>query len=99
MMPWKVLASRVGFVFTWLVGYSALLGPVAGILMVDYFLVRGTRLNTRELFNENGEYSYTSGWNMAALVAPLVGVLPNLPRFPHTPFPAAFPDEPPFFNT
>ena len=72
MMPWKILATTQGYIFTWLVGYSALLGPVAGILMVDYFLIRGTRLNTRELFNENGEYSYTGGWNIAAIVALLV---------------------------
>ncbi len=45
MMPWKILATTQGYIFTWLVGYSALLGPVAGILMVDYFLIRGTRLD------------------------------------------------------
>jgi NCS1 family nucleobase:cation symporter-1 len=99
MMPWKILATTQGYIFTWLVGYSALLGPVAGILMVDYFLIRGTRLNTRELFNENGEYSYTGGWNIAAVVALLVGVLPNLPGFLHTAFPASFPNVPAFFNT
>ena len=65
MMPWKILATTQGYIFTWLVGYSALLGPVAGILMVDYFLIRGTRLDQRELFDENGEYSYTGGWNIA----------------------------------
>lgn len=99
MMPWKILATTQGYIFTWLVGYSALLGPVAGILMVDYFLIRRTRLDTRELFNENGEYSYTGGWNMAAVVAMLVGVLPNLPGFLHTAFPASFPNVPDFFNT
>ncbi len=52
MMPWKILATTDGYIFTWLVGYSALLGPVAGILMVDYFLIRGTRLDTRALFDE-----------------------------------------------
>src|SRR5258705_352041 len=54
MMPWKILATTQGYIFTWLVGYSALLGPVAGILMVDYFLIRGTRLDHHELFDENG---------------------------------------------
>ena len=46
MMPWKILATTQGYIFTWLVGYSALLGPVAGILMVDYFFIRGTRLDS-----------------------------------------------------
>ncbi|MFX6010928.1 cytosine permease, partial [Acinetobacter baumannii] len=81
MMPWKILATSEGYIFTWLVGYSALLGPVAGIMMVDYFLIRGTRLNARELFDEHGEYTYTGGWNLGAVVALAVGVLPNLPGF------------------
>jgi NCS1 family nucleobase:cation symporter-1 len=99
MMPWKILATTQGYIFTWLVGYSALLGPVAGILMVDYFFIRGTRLDQRELFDEDGEYSYSGGWNVAAVVALLVGVLPNLPGFLHTAFPASFPGVPVFFNT
>jgi NCS1 family nucleobase:cation symporter-1 len=99
MMPWKILATTQGYIFTWLVGYSALLGPVAGILMVDYFFIRGTRLDQRELFDEDGEYSYSNGWNVAAVVALLVGVLPNLPGFLHTAFPASFPGVPVFFNT
>ncbi|MGF6753718.1 NCS1 family nucleobase:cation symporter-1 [Paraburkholderia sp. GAS334] len=99
MMPWKILATTQGYIFTWLVGYSALLGPVAGIMMVDYFLIRGTRLDHHELFDENGEYAYTGGWNMAAVVSLAIGVLPNLPGFLHTAFPAAFPNVPEVFNT
>ena len=99
MMPWKILATTQGYIFTWLVGYSALLGPVAGILMVDYFLIRGTRLDPRELFDEHGEYSYTGGWNIGAVVALVIGVLPNLPGFLHTAFPASFPNVPAIFNT
>jgi len=91
MMPWKILASTQGYIFTWLIGYSALLGPVAGIMVVDYFLIRGTELNQRALFTEGGEYSYEKGWNLAAVIAMLVGVLPNVPGFLHSAFPAAFP--------
>ncbi|KVF66990.1 NCS1 family nucleobase:cation symporter-1 [Burkholderia vietnamiensis] len=99
MMPWKILATTDGYIFTWLVGYSALLGPVAGILMVDYFMIRGTRLDTRALFDERGDFSYTRGWNPAALTALAIGVLPNLPGFLHTAFPASFANVPAFFNT
>jgi NCS1 family nucleobase:cation symporter-1 len=99
MMPWKILATTHGYIFTWLVGYSALLGPVAGIMMVDYFLIRGMRLDHRELFDENGEYAYTGGWNIAAVVALAIGVLPNLPGFLNTAFPAAFPNVPDVFKT
>ncbi|MBU9193928.1 NCS1 family nucleobase:cation symporter-1 [Burkholderia gladioli] len=99
MMPWKILATTDGYIFTWLVGYSALLGPVAGILMVDYFLIRGTQLDARALFDAAGPFSYVRGWNPAALVALAAGVLPNLPGFLHVAFPAAFPNVPAFFNT
>ncbi|QCP49992.1 nitrate reductase [Trinickia violacea] len=99
MMPWKILATTQGYIFTWLVGYSALLGPVAGIMMVDYFFVRGTKLDHAELFDENGEYAYTGGWNIAAVVALLIGVLPNLPGFLNTAFPAAFPNVPDAFKS
>src|SRR5262249_23601445 len=43
-MPWKILASTQGYIFTWLVGYSALLRPVAGIMLVDYYALRGIQL-------------------------------------------------------
>jgi NCS1 family nucleobase:cation symporter-1 len=102
MMPWKILASTQGYIFTWLIGYSALLGPVAGIMMVDYFLIRGTELNQRALFTEGAEYSYEKGWNLAAVAAVaamLAGVLPNLPGFLHNAFPIAFPHVSELFQT
>ncbi len=80
-MPWKILESTQGYIFTWLIGYSALLGPVAGIMLVDYYLLRKTELKVHELFEPNGEYSYRNGWNPVALFALIAGVLPNLPGF------------------
>ena len=80
-MPWKILASTQGYIFTWLIGYSALLGPVAGIMLVDYYFLRGMRLDTRQLFEERGEYAYRNGWNPAALIALILGVVPNVPGF------------------
>jgi len=98
-MPWKILESTEGYIFTWLVGYSALLGPVAGIMLVDYYLLRGTRLDLKELFDEHGAYAYRNGWNIAAIAALLAGVLPNLPGFLHAAFPQSFADVPGFFKT
>jgi NCS1 family nucleobase:cation symporter-1 len=92
MMPWKILASTQGYIFTWLIGYSALLGPVAGILIVDYYLLRKTELAVEELYREGGRYSYRGGWNAAALIAFVVGVAPNIPGFLNAAFPAAFPE-------
>jgi nucleobase:cation symporter-1, NCS1 family len=97
-MPWKILASTQGYIFTWLIGYSALLGPVAGIMLVDYYFLRKTHLDVAQLFEEHGQYRYRGGWNPAAIIALVLGVLPNLPGFLHTAFPATFPDVPAFFN-
>jgi len=96
--PWKILASTNGYIFTWLIGYSALLGPVAGIMLIDYYWLRDTRLDTRELFAENGAFRYRNGWNPAAAIALALGVLPNLPGFLHAAFPDAFANVPVFFN-
>ena len=90
IMPWKLLATTNGYIFTWLVGYSALLGPIAGILIADYWLIRRARLNVEALYQEDGEYRYRGGWNPAALIALAGGVLPNLPGFLHTVAPGAF---------
>jgi NCS1 family nucleobase:cation symporter-1 len=92
MMPWKILETTQNYIFTWLVGYSALLGPIAGILMVDYYLVRKTRLEVDQMYRHDGIYSYGNGWNMAAIVAFALGVLPNIPGFLNAAFPASFPD-------
>ncbi|MCK5042358.1 MAG: NCS1 family nucleobase:cation symporter-1 [Sphingomonadales bacterium] len=83
IFPWKLLETAGGYLFTWLVGYSALLGPIAGILLVDYFLIRKTELSITDLFKENGIYGQGNAWNKAGLTAFVVGILPNLPGFLH----------------
>ena len=81
IMPWKLLETTQGYIFTWLVGYGALLGPIAGILIVDYWIVRKTRLAVDDLYVRDGAYAYRGGWNLAAVAALVLGVLPNLPGF------------------
>jgi NCS1 family nucleobase:cation symporter-1 len=81
MMPWKLVADPSGYIFTWLVGYSALLGPVGGIMIADYFVYRHRVLDVPALYDPNGCYRYTGGWSLAAIAAFLAGVLPSLPGF------------------
>jgi nucleobase:cation symporter-1, NCS1 family len=81
IMPWKLLADPNGYIFTWLVGYSALLGPVAGILLTDYFIVRRCHVVVEELYQLEGRYTYQNGFNPAAIWALILGVLPNIPGF------------------
>lgn len=83
MFPWKLLETSGGYLFTWLVGYSALLGPIAGILIADYFILRKCQLNTDDLFSHRSEYGADNGWNRAGLIALVLGILPNLPGFLH----------------
>lgn len=78
MMPWKLLATAGSYVFTWLNGYSALLGPIAGIMIADYWLVRRKHLDVADLFRTEGQYR---GTNRVAILAFLLGVVPNLPGF------------------
>ncbi len=80
IFPWKLLSGGA-YVFTWLIGYSALLGPIAGILIADYFFVRKTELNVDELFKADGEYSFNNGWNPIAVLSLVLAVLPNVPGF------------------
>ncbi|MGM0981939.1 MAG: NCS1 family nucleobase:cation symporter-1 [Pseudomonadota bacterium] len=81
IMPWKLLETTGAYIFTWLIGYSALLGPLAGIMLADYLLLRKTELSHDDLFKKNGMYSYGNGWNSIAWVAFIIAVLPNLPGF------------------
>ncbi len=81
IMPWKLVADPSGYIFTWLVGYSALLGPIAGILIADYFVIRRTVLNADALYDPDGEFRYTNGYSLAGLGALALAVLPNLPGF------------------
>jgi NCS1 family nucleobase:cation symporter-1 len=81
MMPWKLLADPSGYIFTWLVGYGALLGPLGGIMIADYFVLRRTVLDVPALYDPHGRYRYTGGWSLVAMAAFLAGALPNVPGF------------------
>ena len=95
MMPWKLYEDPTGYIFTWLIGYSALLGPIAGIMIADYFVWRRCRLDVDALYGANAAYRYCGGFSVVAFAALAVAVAPNLPGFlvrtgavPATAFPA-----------
>ena len=73
MQPWRLLADPSGYIFVWLVGYSGGLASIAGVLIVDYWLVRRKRLELGDLYRTRGTYTYNGGWNWRAVVATLVG--------------------------
>jgi NCS1 family nucleobase:cation symporter-1 len=74
MCPWKLLASPDSYIFGWLVGYSGLLGPVAGIMIADFFFIRKTELDLNSLYHREGAYHYSRGINPRAVIALVLGV-------------------------
>jgi nucleobase:cation symporter-1, NCS1 family len=80
IMPWHLMKD---YVFTWLNGYGALLGPIGGILIADYWIIRKRKLVVEDLYRRGGAYEYTGGFNLWAIAAFVLGVLPNLPGFLH----------------
>jgi NCS1 family nucleobase:cation symporter-1 len=82
IFPWRLFSDLGNYIFTWLIGYSALLGAIAGVMLADYFLIRRTRLRADDLYRTDGEYAFGgSGYNWRALAALLIGILPNVPGF------------------
>jgi NCS1 family nucleobase:cation symporter-1 len=81
MMPWKLVADPSGYIFTWLVGYSALLGPIGGIMIADYYVWRKKQLHVAALYDPDGEYRYSGGFSLVAIFSLIVAVLPSLPGF------------------
>lgn len=81
IFPWKLAEDPSGYIFTWLVGYSSLLGPIGGIMIADYFFIRKKHLIVTDLYHNKGIYKYKNGFNTAAVIALICGILPNVPGF------------------
>jgi nucleobase:cation symporter-1, NCS1 family len=81
IFPWKLLANPDQYIFTWLSGYSSLLGPIGGIMIADYYFIRKQQLNVDDMYKVKGQYSFENGFNKFAIIALLLGILPNVPGF------------------
>lgn len=81
MMPWKLMGTMGAYIFTWLIGYSGLMGAIAGILICDYWVLRKQRLDLGGLFETNGPYTYQNGFNIRAIIALVLAIAPVVPGF------------------
>jgi NCS1 family nucleobase:cation symporter-1 len=81
IQPWKLYADPSGYIYTWLIGYSSLLGAIGGVLIADYFVIRRTRFDLAGLYQRNGPYWYDGGVNFVAIFALLAGIAPCVPGF------------------
>jgi NCS1 family nucleobase:cation symporter-1 len=73
MQPWKLMSSYGNYIFGWLVGYSGFLGPIAGVLICDYFVIRQKNLSTEDLYQRGGRYEYSRGVNWQAIASLAAG--------------------------
>ena len=74
LQPWRWLASHGSYVMGWLVGYSGFLGPVAGVMIADYYVVRKRIIITGDLFERGGIYEFSRGFNWRAIAALVAGI-------------------------
>lgn len=81
--PWRLLGSSESFVYTWLVGYSAVMGPIGAIILADYYLINRCDLRITDLYtmSSKGAYYYQGGFNLVAIAALIIGILPVIPGF------------------
>ena len=74
-MPWQLLADPNQYIWTWLGTYGGATGPIAGVLIADYWLVRRKNLKLADLYRTDGVYEYARGWNWIAVVSLVVGIV------------------------
>ncbi|KAL6706559.1 hypothetical protein ACN47E_005315 [Coniothyrium glycines] len=78
--PWNII-NNAGSLLAFLSGYSCLMGPLAGTMICDYYLIKKRKLNVHELYADHGVYWYNGGWNWRAFASFITGFAPLLPGF------------------
>jgi NCS1 family nucleobase:cation symporter-1 len=78
--PWNIIKNAAGLL-AFLSGYSCLMGPLAGIMICDYYIIKQRKLNLHEMYRDHGIYWYTGGFNWRAFVAFFSAVAPLMPGF------------------
>jgi len=79
IQPWYLVRDPSGYIFHWLIAYSAILGAVGGVLIADYYILRRTKIVLADLYRREGQYWYLGGFNVCAMIALAVGIAPTLP--------------------
>jgi nucleobase:cation symporter-1, NCS1 family len=81
IFPWKLYNDAGAYLFTWLLGYGAMLGSVGGVMIADYFVLRKKELVVEDLYRRGGQYEYAGGINWLAMISLAVGIGLNVPGF------------------
>ena len=75
MQPWRLMSSYGNYIVGWLVGYSSFLGPIAGVMIADYYVLRKKIILTEDLYDRHTFYEFSSGFNWRAIGALVAGIL------------------------
>ncbi len=75
LQPWNLLSDPNQYIWGWLGTYGGATGAIAGVLIVDYWLIRKTHLKVADLYRADGSYKYAGGFNWLAIVALVVGIV------------------------
>ncbi len=78
--PWNIIKNAAGLL-AFLSGYSCLMGPLAGVMVCDFYIIKKRKLNIHELYKDHGIYHYSHGWNWRAYAAFFVAFIPLIPGF------------------
>lgn len=80
LVPWKILESAGSFL-NFMSAYSVFLGPIAAIMLLDFWIVKGMKYDSLALYQPDNIYHYWHGVNWRAILAFVVGITPTLPGF------------------
>lgn len=69
--PWVIVDADVFFLYMQI--YSVFLGPIFGVMVVDYWIIKKQAVDLPELYNAGGKYNYIKGYNPAALASMVIG--------------------------
>jgi len=75
MQPWKLMSSYGSYIIGWLVGYSSFLGPIAGVMIADYYVLRKKIILTEDLYDRHTFYEFSDGFNWRAIAALVAGIV------------------------
>src|SRR2546426_3918041 len=90
MQPWKLMADYGSYIFGWLVGYSGFLGPIAGVLICDYFVLRKKIILEEDLYRRGSFYEFSGGFNWNAIAALATGYAVGLIGLVYPPLPVVY---------
>merc|ERR1712146_676812 len=90
-MPWNLLSTSDSYIYRWLTAYGIFLGPIAGIMVSDFYLFKKRKLDLKSLYHfESSQYYYRGGFNLTALFIFIISVVPAMFGFISYTFPNSF---------